>query len=537
MGDCPTSSRDESVCGGNLVTGFAFPTGFFQLEGRLTRLELMALAAALGFLFDLMRAQEGRHLWELVAMILFFGIYAIHLYLRYAAELGVVEEETNRIAYTDILTALPNRRHFIERLSTVLEGNERCAVILLDLDQFKPLNDLYGHRVGDEVLRTTGVRLKQVLGDRALVARIGGDEFGNIMPLRADEDALPPIARRILTQVRKPIQLAALAVNVGASVGITICGAERAAMANPLAAQDGTLVEMVLRQADMALYQAKRKGCGYQVFRPEMDEELQQRIALEHEIRRAIQSDQIVPYYQPLVDLESGDVIGFEVLARWAHLELGLLLPAVLIPIARATGVISEMTYSLIHKALEDTRSWPADFTVSINLDPSMLTNSFLAEDISRILTEHSFPPGRLQFEITESTFLNPTTQVKSTLKSLRNLGIRAAIDDFGVGRCGFSYLQECKVDGIKIDRSFVTGMLTNSADEKIVEAVIGLGRALGLETTAEGIECLDVRNRLVELGCNSGQGFYFGKPKSNIEILSDLGNAPMNAISCRVAS
>lgn len=501
----------------------------------------MALVAALCFVSDLaghlMRAQEEGRLWELVAMVFFFGIYTLLLYLRNAEELRVAEKETHRIAYTDFLTGLPNRRQFIESLRVSLKGDEECAVVLLDLDQFKPLNDLYGHRVGDEVLRTTGVRLKQILCDGALVARIGGDEFGIMMPVGADEDALLQVARRILKEIREPIQLAALSVNVGASVGITICCAENADMANPLAAQDGSKVEMVLRQADMALYQAKNEGCGYQIFRPEMDEELQQRIELEHEIRCAIQTNQIVPYYQPLVDLESGDVIGFEVLARWAHSKLGLLMPAVLIPIAKATGVISEMTYSLIHKALEDTRSWPADFTVSINLDPSMLTNSGLAEDILRILAEHSFPARRLQFEITESIFLNPTIQVKSTLKSLRNLGIRAAIDDFGAGHSGFSYLQEFKVDGIKIDRSFVTCMLTNSSDEKIVEAMIAFGRALGLETTAEGVECLDVRNRLVELGCDSGQGFYFGKPKSNPEILCDLGNAPMSAINCRVAS
>ncbi len=482
-----------------------------------------------------MRAQEGGRLWEVVAMIFFIGIYTVLLNLRYAAELRVAEEETHRIAYTDFLTGLPNRRQFIENLSATLKGDEECAVILLDLDQFKPLNDLYGHRVGDEVLRTTGVRLKQILGDGALVARIGGDEFGIMMPVGANEDAPLQVARRILMEVQEPIQLAALSVNVGASVGITICCAERAGIVNPLAAQDGSKVEMVLRQADMALYRAKKEGCRYQIFRQEMDEELRQRIELEHEIRAAIQTGQIVPYYEPLVDLESGDVIGFEVLARWEHSKLGLLLPAVFIPIAKATGLTTEMTYSLIHKALEDTRSWPEAFTVSINLHPSMLTNSGLAEDILRILAEHSFPARRLQFEITESMFLNRTIQVKSTLQSLRNIGIRTAIDDFGA--IGFSYLQEFKVDGIKIDRSFVTSMLTNSSDEKIVQAMIAFGRALGLETIAEGVECLDVRNRLVELGCDSGQGFYFGKPKSNPEILCDLGNTPMGTINCRVAS
>jgi diguanylate cyclase (GGDEF)-like protein len=496
----------------------------------------MALVAALCFVYDLMRTQEGGRLWEVVAIIFFIGMYAVLLNRRYAAELRVAEEETHRIAYTDFLTGLPNRRQFIENLSATLKGDEECAVILLDLDQFKPLNDLYGHRVGDEVLRTTGIRLKQILGDSALVARIGGDEFGIMMLVGADKDAPLQVARRILKEVQEPIQLAALSVNVGASIGITICCAERAGVANPLAAQDGSKVEMVLRQADMVLYRAKADGQrSYQIFRQEMDEELRQRIELEHEIRAAIQTGQIVPYYEPLVDLESGDVIGFEVLARWEHSKLGLLLPAVFIPIAKATGLTTEMTYSLIHKALEDTRSWPEAFTVSLNLHPSMLTNIGLAEDILRILAEHSFPARRLQFEITESMFLNPTIQVKSTLQSLHNIGIRTAIDDFGA--IGFSYLQEFKVDGIKIDRSFVTSMLTNSSNEKIVQAMIAFGRALGLETIAEGVECLDVRNRLVELGCDSGQGFYFGKPKSNPEILCDLGNTPMGTINCRAAS
>jgi diguanylate cyclase (GGDEF)-like protein len=473
----------------------------------------------------LMRLQEEARLWELASLLFLLGIYGLLLYIRHAAELREAEEETHRIAYTDSLTGLPNRRQFIETLSCVwcaLKGDEKCAVLILDLDQFKPLNDLYGHRIGDEVLRATAFRLKEIVSDRTLVARMGGDEFGIMMPTVVDGDAPRRIAQRIVEEIPKPIHLAALSLDVAVSVGITIVGC--AEEVNPLAAQDGSFVETILRQADMALYLAKTEAQGsYQTFRPEMDDELQQRMELEREIGRAIETGQIVPYYQPMIDLKSGGVIGFEVLARWQHPKRGLLLPAIIIPIAKATGVISEMTYALIHQVLEDTLTWPGALTVSINLLPGMLTNTGLAEEISDILAKHSFPAHRLQFEITESTLLNPTVQVKATLESLRLLGIRTAIDDFGAGYSGFSYLHEFKVDGIKIDRSFVTGMLTNSSDEKIVEAILSFGRALGLETTAEGIESLAVRNRLLELGCDNGQGYYFEKPKPNSEILCDL--------------
>lgn len=425
------------------------------------------------------------------------------------------EDEAHRLARHDALTGLPNRRSFIEELKRQKQllrsrSDKSCAAFLVDLDHFKPVNDLYGHRVGDEVLTKVSDRLKHAAGEDALIARLGGDEFGILIAFSGGQDSLSRIARRIVHEIPRPIEVASLSIQVGASVGIAVC----------TAADDPDDVETVLRQADMAMYRAKSEGRGvYHFFQQEMDEELRQKVELEHEIRAAIQKREIVPYYQPLVDLKSGELIGFEALARWEHPKRGLLPPSILIPIAEDTGTIGDLTYALLDQAIRDARDWPDHLTLSLNLSPRQFADRWLAQKILRILTEHGFKPQRLEIEITENALVDRIDEAKVTLASLRNVGVRIALDDFGSGYSGLYHLRQFELDTIKIDRSFVTEMMSNPEQEKLVEAVVSFTRALGLASTAEGIESPEVMARLKELGCNTGQGYYYSKPQSRAEV------------------
>jgi diguanylate cyclase (GGDEF)-like protein len=471
---------------------------------------------------DFAWAHESWKIDEIAATIFFLGLGGFLFSIRRVLDLRAAEMAARRVAREDALTGLPNRRCFLEALShwqTLLKQGEKCAVFVIDLDQFKPVNDLYGHRLGDEVLRAIATRLKDIAGERALVARIGGDEFGIILPIASDQDALGRVAERISKEVPQPIRLAALSVKVGVSVGISTCEA-MVGQTDMLRTQDGGEVETILRQADMALYQAKAHGRGgYRLFERSMDDELRRRMELEREIKSAIHRGEIIPYYQPVVELKSGRLIGFEALARWEHPLHGLLQPQVLIPVAESTGTIGDMTYSLLRQALTDAATWPKELSLSINLSPRQFAEARLSEEILRILTEHSFPPHRLEIEITETSLIERMGDARATLESLRNLGVRIALDDFGAGYAGLYYLRALKLDRIKIDRSFVMDMLLNPDDEKIVAAIVSLAQSLGLQTTAEGVESLDVCNRLIELGCKAGQGYYFCKPKPIAEI------------------
>jgi len=498
------------------------------------------------WLYDVTRSHEDWELDEVIPVLIYLGLGALVFSLRRQVDLRheiscriAAEDEAYKLAYHDALTGLPNRRQFIEKLhdSASTKGTTLSAVLIVDLDRFKAVNDLYGHRVGDEVLRVIASRLKDIAGNDALIARLGGDEFGIILslksdamaPLISDQEALSRIARRIVYEFPKPIQIAALSVQVGASVGIATSNwlTER----GPLASQDGDASETLLRQADMAMYRSKTAGRGmYHFFERAMDEQLQQRVQLEREITSAIKTGQIVPYYQALIDLKSGEVFGFEVLARWLHPIRGLLMPNVLIPIAEDTGTIGEMTDALLRQAVTDSKGWPPHFTLSINLSPRQFADRNLAERIMSILTESGFPPGRLEVEITENVLVEKMDEAKAVLQSLRNVGIRIALDDFGTGYSGLYHLRNFQLDRIKIDRSFVTEMLANPESGKIVEAIVSFSQALGLECTAEGIESSDVSNRLNELGCHSGQGFLFSEPKPNHEVPSYLAQSKENS-------
>jgi diguanylate cyclase (GGDEF)-like protein len=456
----------------------------------------------------------------LIILFVFLGIAAKIFSVRRVADLHrevrerrIAEEAAHQLARHDVLTGLPNRRWFIEDFEKAmnrLPEGEAYALFVVDLDNFKPINDVYGHRLGDEVLRVIARRLVW-LAEGGTVARLGGDEFGILLHHSLGSDAPERLARRIVHEIPKPIPLAALALQVGVSVGVATSRPDGATDA--MTSRDGALVETALRQADMAMYWAKAEGRSrYRFFDHSLDEKLQQRIELEAEIRVAVAAGQIVPYYQPLVDLESGKTVGFEVLARWEHPTRGMLMPDLFIPIAEDTGTIGEMTERLLEQAMKDAETWPEHLYVSVNFSPRQISDPLLAQRILGLLTKASFPPHRLVIEITENAVVQRLDEAKSVLRSLRNVGVRVALDDFGTGYSGLYHLRELDLDTIKIDRSFITQMLDKPEEAKIVKAIVSLGRALGLKTVAEGIENEDVREVLTKLGCNMGQGFLFGK-------------------------
>jgi diguanylate cyclase (GGDEF)-like protein len=325
-------------------------------------------------LYQATRAYEDWQLDEVVTTIVFLGwagfIYAVRRLRQSHHEIALrraAEDRAHYLARHDALTGLPNRRSFLEELTRLGAPSraERSAVLIVDLDHFKPINDLHGHKVGDVVLRVVAARLRKIVGPKVLLARLGGDEFGIAMPFTSGEDGPSLVARRIVCDLAEPINVAMLSLQVGASVGIAILAPQT---------NDGTLiehdrgpVETVLRQADMAMYRAKtgRRG-AYRFFERGMDEELQQRIQLERQIRSAIRTGEIIPYYQPLVDLNTNELVGFEVLSRWQHPTRGLLQPAVLIPIAEDTGTISEVTYVLLRQAIAHAAAWPPHLVLGI---------------------------------------------------------------------------------------------------------------------------------------------------------------------------
>lgn len=420
------------------------------------------------------------------------------------------QERASALARHDTLTGLPNRRVFSEEIEKAMgrvnRGLASYAVLMIDLDHFKPVNDLHGHATGDLVLREVANRLKEVCRKNDVVARLGGDEFAIVSEVKAKEEspanAALHLANRVIAAVGEPIRVTGLSLKVGASVGISLCPA------------DGVDGETLLHAADIAMYRAKREAQGtYRFFEQSMDTDLRERAELETDLRRAVAEGQIQPYYQPIIDLAQNHMFGFELLARWPHPTKGMLQPDLFIPIAEELGIISDLTYGLLRAACQDAKSWPADFTLSINISPIQLKDLTLPAKLLAILTQGGFPPGRLEVEITESALVSDLASAKTILTSLQNLGVKIALDDFGTGYSSMYHLRELRFDKIKIDRSFIQSMRSNSESAKIVNAILGLTKSLGLSTTAEGIEDAELMLQMNEKGVEFGQGFYFGKP------------------------
>jgi diguanylate cyclase (GGDEF)-like protein len=425
-------------------------------------------------------------------------------------ETRAAQQQAQALARHDALTGLPNRRVFATELEAAvgkaLQGAASHAVLLIDLDRFKPVNDIHGHAIGDLVLCEVARRIDVVAEAPNLAARLGGDEFAVIAEIRPGEkrpgDALAALATALLAAVRAPITIGDIRVEIGSSIGISICP------------NDGASAEVLLRTADIAMYRAKADGRDrFRFFEASMDEQLRDRASLEEDLRRAVAEQEIRPYYQPLMNLEDQRVYAFEVLSRWNHSSRGFVPPDVFIPLAEQLGLIPQLTFSILRQACRDLKALAPEIRLSLNVSPLHLRDPLLPTQILAILSEENFDPKRLEIEITESALVADMSTAKTILSTLQRLGITIALDDFGTGYSSLYHLREMKFDKIKIDRSFVQAMQVDTESEKIVDAVLGLAKNLGLRTVAEGIENRDTMARLSERGCQYGQGYYLGRP------------------------
>ena len=421
------------------------------------------------------------------------------------------QELAQSLARHDALTGLPNRRVLGDALrqaidESVAEDSE-CAVLLIDLDRFKLANDLYGHHAGDTVLCTVAKRLLALVPPRGTLARLGGDEFAIVIVGENQRDFSVRLAQRIITALAAPFPVGDVQLDIGATIGVALRSPEHA---DP---------EALLRAADIAMYRTKREGRGgFQFFEASMDRELKRRAQLQVDLRRAVAKEEILPFYQPLVSLPDRSLLGFEILARWPRPDEPVP-PDVFIPIAEDAGLLPELTYRLLRQACLDAKTWPSQLMLALNISPTQLMDTLLAQRILAILTATGFPPQRLEIEITENAVMDNMETAQATLLSLHNMGVSIALDDFGTGYSSLSHLRKLCFDKIKIDRSFVLSMRDNDDSRKLVDAIIGVGKSLGLPTTAEGIETEDDAAWLAQNGCTSGQGYLFGKAMPAREI------------------
>jgi len=423
-----------------------------------------------------------------------------------------------RIAYMahhDGLTDLPNRELFQERLKQALAGgrpgNGRIAVLCVDLDLFKNVNDSFGHPMGDRLLRFVADRLRpHVLGNN-LVARLGGDEFAIILTSVGSPNEASDYAARLIKTLSEAYGIDGIEVVIGASIGIA------------LSPGDGETSEELMRNADMALYRAKSDGGGvHRFFEREMDRQAQKRRDMELDLRRAFANGEFELHYQPLVDIAADRISGFESLLRWQHPQRGMIPPADFIPVAEDIGLIVALGEWVLREACTEAAKWPADVKVAVNLSPVQFRSRNLVQVVISALAHSGLSPRRLELEITESLFLAETEANLAILHQLRELGVSISMDDFGTGYSSLSYLRSFPFDKIKIDRSFVKDLALRSDCVAIVRAISGLGRSLNITTTAEGVETVDQLDWLRAEGCNEVQGFLFSaaRPAAEIEAL-----------------
>ncbi|MBZ9653447.1 bifunctional diguanylate cyclase/phosphodiesterase [Phyllobacterium lublinensis] len=436
---------------------------------------------------------------------------ALLVVLRFRSQkLHSSEERMNFLALHDSLTGLPNRVHFNDRLDAALSATKAAplAVLYLDLDRFKHVNDTLGHPVGDELIRQFTARLKGVIEDKGFIARLGGDEFIVIVPKATRLLAIETLCENIITVVRHPFDIDGNHIFIGVSIGVAMAPA------------DGTERTELVRKADIALYHAKTAGRGqFAVFGTEMDTMLQQRRTLERELREALSSDtQIQVHYQPLYSARNTKITGVEALLRWKHPLHGWIAPDVFIPIAEEAGMIEALGERVLRQACLDAMSWPIE-TVAVNVSAVELRNPAYAMKVAKILLSIGMDPTRLELEVTESALTDRAGHCEHNIKSLRALGITIALDDFGTGFSSLGRLQQLAVDRIKIDRCFVQGFGRSTNDEAIVRAIIDLAHAKGLRTTAEGVETTEQSEYLRGIGCDDLQGFLLARPAPGRDI------------------
>ncbi|PZR37373.1 putative bifunctional diguanylate cyclase/phosphodiesterase [Caulobacter segnis] len=421
----------------------------------------------------------------------------------------------SRLAHYDVLTQLPNRLTFLQALSRAWSEHGRadrkpraagCAVLCLDLDQFKGVNDSLGHAFGDDLLVQAAARLRdsvaRQVGDRGLVARLGGDEFAVLVAPSPGAAGLSRLARDIVDTLSRPYEVRGHHALIGASIGIAEA---------PLHADDP---DNLLKNADLALYQAKGDGRGaYRFFETAMDLWIQQRRELEMDLRHALEKDELKLFFQPLIGRDGDRIIGFEALLRWQHPRRGLVAPTEFIECAEQWGLINKIGEWVLNEACRTAVAWPSPLTVAVNLSPHQFASGNLVAQVRKALKASRLAPSRLELEITEGLLLQDSATTLDQLAQLKKLGVKIAMDDFGTGYSSLSYLWRFPFDKIKIDRSFVAEMQDNAAIADILRTIALLGRTLNLEVTAEGVETADQARLLSEMRCDQFQGFLYGRP------------------------
>jgi len=421
------------------------------------------------------------------------------------------EDRIAHMARHDALTDLPNRMLLLEQLNHEIKRVKRgecLAVLCLDLDQFKSVNDALGHHIGDELLKLVGERLRGCTRELDVVARMGGDEFAIIMTQMEQAADAATLSKRIRDSVIKPYQIEGHQIVTDISIGISV------------APMDAVESDELLRNADMALYDAKADGRGtFRFFEPEMNTRMRARRELEMDLRKALATEQFELHYQPLVVLETNEVNAFEALLRWNHPTRGMISPADFIPIAEETGLIVPLGEWVLKTACNEAVDWPGHIKVAVNLSPAQLNSRNLVSMVTAALNESGMSPQKLQLEITETVLLQNTFTTLATLHELRKMGVQIALDDFGTGYSSLSYLRSFPFDKIKIDRSFIQDLSNGAEPLAIVNAVAGLAKCLNMTSTAEGVETQQQMEVLQSIGCTEMQGYLFSHARPAKEI------------------
>ncbi|MCB2067326.1 MAG: EAL domain-containing protein, partial [Erythrobacter sp.] len=425
--------------------------------------------------------------------------------------------EDSRMAEFDALTGLANRHRMQRKLDSTLAAyktaKRACALMLLDLDKFKYVNDTMGHPAGDELLRQVAERLRAIVGTKGEIGRLGGDEFQIVLPDMDDRGALGELADRVIQMLSSPYQVEGKRAIIGASVGISI------------APYDGIERDELVRSADLALYAAKNGGRGmYRFYSAELKDVEQERQIMLDDLREAMAEGHLKLHYQPVVRTSDHTVVGFEALMRWEHPDRGNIPPNTFIPVAEDSDLINVMGEWAIRRACEDALEWPENVRVAVNVSAKQFANKGFVAVVTQILAETQIKPDRLELELTETVFMGDSEATEATFNALKHLGVRLALDDFGTGYSSLSYLRSAPFDKLKVDKSFVdscTQKDQNSA--KIISAIIGLSDALGMDVTVEGVEAFDQFNLVCEKGAKYIQGWIYSKARPQDEILTEI--------------
>ena len=428
----------------------------------------------------------------------------------------------SQAAEYDSLTGLANRHRMNRRLDSILgaykQAKRSCALMMLDLDRFKYVNDTMGHQAGDDLLRQVGERLRNIVGDRGEIGRLGGDEFQVILPDLDDRGKLGELGDKVIQIVSQPYPIDGKRAIIGASVGIAI------------APYDGIEREELVKSADLALYAAKNGGRGqFRFYSSDLKDEEEERRLLLDDLREALAAEQLQLHYQPVVRTSDHTVVGFEALMRWEHPERGFVSPDIFIPVAEESNLINQLGEWALRRACEDAAGWPDTVRVAVNVSAVQFSNASFLSVVTNVLAASGLAPDRLELELTESVFMGDGEVTDRMFKSLKELGVRLALDDFGTGYSSLSYLRSAPFDKLKVDKSFVdscTQKDQNSA--KIITAIISLSDALGMETTVEGVEAFDQFNLVCEKGAKYIQGWIYSKALPLAEIAAQMSSGEM---------